>query len=134
MDWLLNNIVAFTLIVVAVVLIAVAIILYFLVFRKRIQAKIEQAKLQKEQRAQAEEHSKDLASSVFKQKEKEAAKKILTKEELDEFDKKLKKLANVNKNEKINAKNFSGQVKGNVEEKIEDNKGYDTLSQFKPKK
>lgn len=134
MDWLLNNIVAFTLIVVAVVLVAVAVILYFFVFRKRVQKKIEQAKLQKEQRAQSESHSKDLASSVFKQKEEEEAKRTHTKEELAEFDNKLKKLVNINKNQQVNAKNFSGQVKEKAEEPKEDNSGYDAMSQFKPKK
>ena len=88
MNWLLNNPVVFTLIVVAIVLIAVGLILYFLVFKTKVEAKCAARKKRKEEKRSSDAKSKELVSDVFKEREK-AEEPAVDDKQLEETIKKL---------------------------------------------
>jgi len=106
MDWLLNNPILFTIIIIAIVLIAVGLILYFFVFRKKIQVLLEEKRAKKQQQEAENAKSQELVSDVFKSKSVENSEK-----DSADFDEKLKTVINQSKNQKINARNFSDQIK-----------------------
>lgn len=74
MDWLLNNPIVLTLIVLAVVLIAVGLILYFLVFRKKIKSAVEKNKEKRVKLEQENESAVNLAAGIFANKDTEQVK------------------------------------------------------------
>lgn len=112
MDWLLNNPVLFTILIIAVVLIAVGLILYFFVFRKKIQAILEERKAKKEQNLSKNIESQNLVSDVFKKEQP-----IKDSEDNSKaFDENLKTVINQSKNQKINSRNFGNQIKEEIED------------------
>jgi len=142
-DSLLNNPVGLTLLIAGIVLIAVAVILYFLVFKKKIDAKIKTNKVARGEKEVKDAKAQTLAGNVFKEEE-ERASKGLSDEERTAFDKKFDAIANSKRGVSENERNFGSQVtekkvakdkdaKGKEEAKNSDG-GFNVMNQFGNKK
>lgn len=108
---ILNNPLHLSLIIVSCIIVAVAVIL-LVAFRKKIADKCAKRKAErkakKANKAETFNKSVSLASEVFK--DAQVVDKEPTKEELDEFDQKIRKMVNDNKRTAVNSANFSNQV------------------------
>ena len=138
MNWLLNNPVVFTLIILAVVLIAVGLILYFLVFNTKIEAKLAERKKSAIAKRESDAKSKELVSDVFKERHIEENKAPENTEK--EVNETLKTLTSDSRKEMLNAQNLKSQVKKKEPAKKGDEKDVNdigdvisTMNQFKKK-
>ena len=115
---------AFGLLIAAIIVVAVAVILYFLVFRKKIKAKVQENKIEKESQQKTDSQAQDIVSNVFKEDTKDRSSiKAPTKEELEEKELVKAQAQNADVNATINARNFVTQPPTKKDTNIKKKKG-----------
>jgi len=136
--------IAFVIIIIAVVVvIAVALILYFMVFKKKIDANLAERKVNKEQKAAANEKSKNLTNKVFDEREAEEADTGPTKEELEAKDKQVQEVIKRTQSNSLYANTKTANAKGSktktakpkddAGDKGGSSDGYSVMNQFNKK-
>ena len=137
---LLNDPVGLTLIIGGIVLVAVAVILYFFVFKKKINAKVAENKVNKEQKAVKDAKAQGLAGSVFKEEDEHQEKKKMSDAEMEAFNKKVDAIVSSKQQGRVDMSKIDAKIaaeKAKEEKKIEEKEketGFNIMSQFGNKK
>jgi len=127
---LLNNPLAFGLIIGGVVLVAVALILYFFVFRARINSGMNNQKAKKADKADRYEKSTNMASSIFQERQNDAERmqaEKAAKADVSDLERRINADKNMNQN---NLKLEKEKAKPKKKEAEPEKEKFDTTDEY----